>query len=54
MADAAWSFAGRVMVVTGAARAAIAFLVLSESGLMTGALVDVEQPVMGTYAVGES
>ena len=43
---------GRLLAPLDAARA-IAFLASDESGLMTGALVDFEQQVMGAYPVTE-
>jgi len=43
---------GRLLQPLDAARA-IAFLGSDESGLMTGALVDFEQQVMGAYPLGE-
>jgi len=44
---------GRLLEPLDAARA-IAFLASAESGLMTGALVDFEQQVMGAYHLSES
>ena len=43
---------GRLLTPRDAARA-VAFLASDESGLMTGALVDFEQQVMGAYPVGD-
>lgn len=43
---------GRLLTPLDAARA-IAFLASDESGLMTGALIDFEQRVMGTYPLAE-
>jgi NAD(P)-dependent dehydrogenase (short-subunit alcohol dehydrogenase family) len=58
--DAAWLEAtarrlpfGRLLSPLDAARA-IAFLASDESGLMTGAVVDFEQQVMGTYPVDQN